>query len=223
TVGQLASGIAHELGTPLSIVSARATLMSSGDLPPADVAQNSRVIAEQTGRMATIIRQLLDFSRRRGARLGLADVRRVIEHTLDLLSSAAHARGVTLAFRPASGPMLARVDQNQLPHALATVALNGVRARRGGGRLTVALEASHPVPRADHGGRAGPWLCIVIEDEGEGIAPENLARVFEPFFTTKEVGVGTGLGLSVAHGIVAEHGGWNRGESGVGQGARFFG
>src|SRR5262249_27178487 len=136
TVGQLASGIAHELGTPLSIVSARAALMSSGDLPPADIAQNSRVIVEQSSRMATIIRQLLDFSRRRGARLGLADVRRVIEHTLDLLSSAAHARGVSLVFKPASGPMLARVDQNQLQQALANVVLNGVQAMSHGGRLT---------------------------------------------------------------------------------------
>jgi signal transduction histidine kinase len=73
----------------------------------------------------------------------------------------------------------------------------------------------------DHAGAAGDWIAVRVRDRGHGIAPEHLPHVFEPFFTTKDVGTGTGLGLSVAYGIVSDHGGWMTVESREGQGSTF--
>ena len=75
--------------------------------------------------------------------------------------------------------------------------------------------------RRSSSAREADYVCVTVEDEGTGIPREQLARVFEPFFTTKRVGEGTGLGLAVAQGIVAEHGGWMEAESDVGRGSRF--
>ena len=221
TVGQLASGIAHELGTPLSIVSARASLMSSGNLPGSEVAENAGIIVEQGHRMTEIIRQLLDFSRRRGAQMGVADVQGIVARTLNLLSSVAHGHGMTLDLAGAPAPLLARVDQNQIQQALTNVIINGIQSMARGGRLAVGIGSQHTHPPAAHGGPEGEYLCITVEDQGAGIPPEHLPHIFEPFFTTKEVGDGTGLGLSVSFGIVAEHGGWIQVESEVGKGSRF--
>ncbi len=221
TVGQLASGVAHELGTPLSIVAARASLLGSADVSMADVAQNARIIVEQAHRMTEIIRQLLDFSRRRGAQLGTTDVQRLVERTLDLLASVARGHRVTFHFAGTDAPVLVRLDQNQVQQALTNVIVNGIQSMPSGGRLTVALRPARARPPVDHGGPEDEYLCITVEDEGTGIAPENFPRIFEPFFTTKGVGEGTGLGLSVAYGIVAEHGGWIEVESEVGTGTRF--
>jgi two-component system NtrC family sensor kinase len=221
TVGQLASGIAHELGTPLSIMSARASLMSSGDMPGAEVAENARVVVEQGRRMAEIIRQLLDFSRRRGTQMGVADVHGIVAQTLNLLSSMAHGHGVTVDFADADAPLLARVDRNQIQQALTNVIVNGIQSMSNGGRLTVSVGSQHACPPAAHGGPEGEYLCVTVEDQGAGIAPDNIPRIFEPFFTTKEVGDGTGLGLSVSYGIVAEHGGWIQVESELGKGSCF--
>src|SRR5207249_11308328 len=89
TVGQLAAGVAHELGTPLNVVSARAELLVTGAPSPADAAANGRIILEQADRMTAIIHQLLDFSRRRGPMMGLANLEQVVTRALNLVSPAA--------------------------------------------------------------------------------------------------------------------------------------
>ncbi len=221
TVGQLAAGVAHDLGTPLSVVSARAQLLAASDAPGAGVPQNARVIVEQCERMTEIIQQLLDFSRRRGARLGLTDLRHVVAHALDLLSTAARNARVEVRCEAGAAPVLANVDQNQLQQALTNIVLNGIQATPAGGRLRVGIAAHHVRPPDGSGHDEGDYPCITVEDEGAGIGPEHLTRIFEPFFTTKGVGEGTGLGLAVAHGIVAEHGGWISVVSEIGKGSRF--
>lgn len=221
TVGQLAAGVAHELGTPLSIVSARAALLAEGALTPADVTDNARVIGEQAQRMTGIIRQLLDFSRRRTARLGVADLQGVVARTLDLLASASNTRRVQVDFAAASTPVLARVDLSQIQQALANIVVNAIQALPEGGQLRVRVGTERVRPPHEPGAPASEWVCIAIHDDGPGIAPDDLPHVFEPFFTTKDVGQGTGLGLSVAHGIVTDHGGWIGVESAPGAGTTF--
>ena len=219
TVGQLAAGVAHELGTPLNVVSARAELLAAGGVPAPDAPANGHIILEQADRMTRIIHQLLEFSRRRGPKMGLANLEQVVSRTLDLISPAAERAKVRLECT-AGGPVFARLDQSQIQQVLANVFMNGIQAMAGGGRLRVAVGACRVRPPTP-GAPEADYLCVTVEDEGRGIPREDLAHVFEPFFTTKAVGEGTGLGLAVAHGIVAEHGGWIEVASEVGKGSRF--
>jgi signal transduction histidine kinase len=221
TLGQLASGVAHELGTPLGIIAGRAKRCRAGGQSEAEQRRALEVIVEQSERMTLIIRQLLDFARRRGPRLGVRDLRQVTRATLDMLSPLAEKHGVAVHLDTDGPPIPAEVDANQLQQALTNVAMNGIQSMRAGGWLRVRVERAVATPPADHGGPAGEYACIRIEDEGAGIPAHQIPHVFEPFFTTKDVGEGTGLGLSVAWGIVSEHGGWIDVESRVGQGTRF--
>jgi signal transduction histidine kinase len=217
TVGQLAAGVAHELGTPLNVVSARAELLVGG-VPTADAAANGRVILEQTDRMTRIIHQLLDFSRRCGPTMGLANLVQVVGRTLELVAPAAERARVAVE-STTRGPLFARLDQSQIEQVLANVFMNGIQAMPRGGRLRVGTDVRRVRPPSP-GAAEADYLCVTVEDEGSGIAPEDLPHVFEPFFTTKAFGEGTGLGLAVAHGIVAEHGGWIAVDSALGTGTR---
>jgi signal transduction histidine kinase len=221
TVGQLASGVAHELGTPLNVVSGRANMIARGMVEGDAVTDSARIIAEQAARIAAIIRQLLDFSRRRGPSLGPVDLRPIAARTIELLGTLARKRSVTLAVESPAAALSARVDPGQIQQVLTNLVVNGLQAMPEGGTLTIRLDRRHATPPADVGGPSGEFATVTVEDHGAGIAPENLPRVFEPFFTTKEVGEGTGLGLSVAYGIVREHGGWIDVQSVPGQRTRF--
>jgi signal transduction histidine kinase len=219
TVGRLAAGIAHELGTPLNVVAGRAGKIAALGGPGAEYA---RIIGEQTTRMTAIIRQLLDFSRRQGPRFGVVNLRALAARTLDMLATLADKKGVTSELVAEDALPLARVDHNQMQQALANIILNGVQAMPSGGRLRVEVgRARRRPPEAPPEGEDGEYLLVAVTDQGEGIAPDVLPHIFEPFFTTKGVGEGTGLGLSVAHGIVQEHGGWIDVESQVGRGTTF--
>jgi signal transduction histidine kinase len=221
TVGQLASGVAHELGTPLNVVSARAKMIVANEGATEPIVQHARIIVEQGERMTDIIRQLLDFSRRRGLKPGLVDLRTIVTRAVDMVSSVAEASHVQIVTQLPGAPVLARADQGQLEQALTNFVLNGIQAMPQGGTLRVAASTRRVRPPADPGGPEAEYLSLIVTDEGEGISRENLLRIFEPFFTTKGVGQGTGLGLSVAYGIVSEHGGWIDVESQVGSGSRF--
>jgi signal transduction histidine kinase len=221
TIGQLASGVAHELGTPLSVVSARAQLVAVDPVASEEIRANARIVTEQAARMTDIIRQLLDFSRRRRAQPLAVDLRRVVGRMLDLLSAVGTRRAVRFELEAPPEPVMAEVDEAQLQQALTNVVLNGVQAMPHGGRIRVRVGSGPATPPAALDRPPGEHRWIEIDDEGTGIAAEHLPHVFEPFFTTKGVGEGTGLGLSVAHGIVADHGGWIEVESTLGRGTRF--
>jgi two-component system, NtrC family, sensor kinase len=220
TVGQLASGVAHELGTPLNVMSGRAKMIARGMVAGDAVMDSARIIAEQAARIAAIIRQLLDFSRRREPSLGPADLRPIVTRTVELLATLARKRGVVLAVEGSEDALAARVDPGQIQQVLTNLVVNGLQAMDGG-RLVVRLERRRATPPPDVGGIPGEYAAVTVEDQGAGIAPEHLPRIFEPFFTTKDVGEGTGLGLSVAYGIVREHGGWIAVQSRPGAGSRF--
>ena len=231
TVGKLASGIAHELGTPLNVVSGRAQLIqesvpaSSGDKIGAaellEVADHARIIVEQSRRMSAIIRQLLDFARRRGVRKAAYDLRQLVAQTVSMLQNLAGKRRVALVVEPASAPAFAQVDASQMQQVLTNVVVNAIQSMPTGGTVTLSLRPSSAQAPQGEECAAGERWEIAVKDEGEGIGPEVLPRVFEPFFTTKAVGEATGLGLSVAYGIVQEHGGFITAESEPGKGSRF--
>ncbi|MGK4000083.1 sensor histidine kinase [Sorangium sp. So ce1024] len=220
-VGKLASGLAHELGTPLNVVGGRAKMITRG-LPPEEAADSARIIAEQADRMTKIIRQLLDFARRRIAQKAPGDLAQIARQTLQLLAPLARKRGVTLRLDDVGpAPARADVDAGQIQQVLTNLVMNGMQSMKQGGEVTVRIERARVRPPADHGGAEGEHLAVRVIDRGEGIAPDNVQRIFEPFFTTKDVGEGTGLGLSVSYGIVREHGGWIDVESRLGEGSTF--
>ncbi len=221
TVGKLASGVAHEMGTPLNVVVARAEMIASGEAESAEAREYGRIIADSAQRMIRIIRQLLEFARRRGPRTEQQDVVRLARRTLELLRPLADPQRVALVLDADAEPRTANVDAAQIEQALTNLLVNAIQASVGGGRVDVRVRREHARAPEGDGGRDGEWIAVRVQDEGAGIAPENLPRVFEPFFTTKDVGKGTGLGLSVAHGIARDHGGWIDVCSEVGRGAAF--
>lgn len=212
-VGQIASGLAHEMGTPLNIIAGRSKLLTelARSLPAAPaVADHARSILEQTERMTAIIRQLLDFARRRGPEPGAADVHDLSRRVLDLLRPFADRRRVVLKLDPAEHACVAAVDHNQLQQALSNLVVNAIQAMPDGGAVRIRVVA-----------HSGEGIALEVHDTGKGIAPELLGRIFEPFFTTQGAGEGTGLGLSITEGIVRDHRGTIEVKSEVGRGSCF--
>ena len=221
TVGKLAAGVAHELGTPLNVIGGHAQLILDAYPLPSAAHEGASVIAAQADRMTAIMRQLLDFARHGSHRKASADLRSVVCETVDLLSSLARKRGVVLTLSEPSEPVACEVDRGQIQQALANLVVNGIHAMPRGGNLRVTLEHVRRRPPDDVGRVEAIYACIAVEDEGTGMSAAVLSRIFEPFFTTKNVGEGTGLGLSVTYGIVGEHGGWIDVESEEGRGSLF--
>ncbi|HEX8434825.1 sensor histidine kinase [Archangium sp.] len=220
TVGKLASGVAHELGTPLNVVLGRAKMIASGEAEGDETQECARIITQQVQHMTGIIRQLLDFARRRAPQRAPEDLTELVVRTLHLLQPMAARRGITLTC-DATGPVNLEVDAGQLQQALTNLVVNGLQAMKRPGTLRVRLGRARALPPTELGGPEADWVRVDVEDEGEGIAPEALSRVFEPFFTTKDVGEGTGLGLSVSYGLIRDHGGWISVSSEPGRGSCF--
>jgi two-component system NtrC family sensor kinase len=207
TVGRLAAGVAHELGTPLQVVGLEAKRIAVGRAGGAHAVESAQVVVEQVERMSSIIRQLLDFARQRTPLPAQVDLAALAERTVQLVAALAARAEVRLDV--ASAPAHVAADAGQLQQVLTNLVVNAVQASAAGGVVRVETGSAEQ----------GAYLRVI--DHGVGIAPEALPRIFEPFFTTKDVGQGTGLGLAVAHGIVEEHGGRIEVESTLGTGARF--
>jgi signal transduction histidine kinase len=221
TVGKLASGIAHELGTPLNVVGARAGMIADGETTPAESVEYARVIVQASDQMTRIIRQLLDFARPRGPERRAEDVRGIARRTLSLLEPIAAKKGVALVIHEDGAEASAELDASQIQQVFTNLVVNAVQAMDAGGTVEVTVARERALMPEDLGGAETSCVSVRVRDEGSGILPEHLPHVFEPFFTTKDVGQGTGLGLSVAWGIVREHGGWMDVRSTPGEGSEF--
>lgn len=219
TVGKLASGIAHELGTPLNVVVGRAKMIARREVAGEDAVSNAGIIVEQVDRMIAIIRQLLDFARRRRAEKASADLSQVAAQTVGLLRPLAQKRGVTIA--PPTGEGRAAVHVGQIQQVLTNLVMNAAHASPQGSSIEVEVGRVRRAPPPEVGGGEADFTTLAVQDHGTGIGPDHLPHVFEPFFTTKDVGEGTGLGLSVAFGIVQDHGGFIEVQSELGRGSRF--
>jgi signal transduction histidine kinase len=221
TLGQLSAGMAHELGTPLNVISGRAKLIGRGDLPTDDVLRSARIIGEQADRMTTIMRQLLSFARRSEARKQQVDLRPLLQMIEPLIAPTAHNQKVELAIGDNGQSFKVEVDSGQLQQVLLNLCLNGIQAMPEGGRLDLECRCEQATPPETLETVRRDWACVSVCDQGAGIDSEILKQIFDPFFTTKDVGQGTGLGLSIAYGIVEEHGGWIDVKSTVGEGSCF--
>jgi signal transduction histidine kinase len=221
TVGRLASGVAHEIGTPLNVISIRAGQIARGDLPSQEASECANIIVAQVKRITTIVRGLLDFSRRRRLSRTPSSLRAIVRQSLDLLEPLAKKSRISLSVAGEEMPDVAHVDADLVQQLLMNLLMNALQATPEGGCVEVAVLRERVRPPVDVGGSEGEHLCVQVRDNGAGIPAENIPHVFEPFFTTKDVGEGTGLGLSVAYGIVRDHGGWIDVTSRIGEGTCF--
>lgn len=225
TVGKLASGIAHELGTPLNVISGRAAMIATKEVEGGEALESAKIIGQASDRVTAIIRQLLDFARRRGPHARAhEDLGVIARQTTSLLRTLAGKKKVALEVR-GDERVVAEVDAAQVQQALTNLVANAIQAANQGGSVIVSVgsERARPPADAEHGegNLEIDTAFIRVRDDGPGMTEEILAHVFDPFFTTKGVGEGTGLGLSVAWGIARDHGGWIAAESTPGKGATF--
>ncbi len=213
SVGELAAGVAHEINNPLTAVIGYAHLLLDRKDVPVDIKRDIEVINEGAQRVAGIVKKLLVFARQTKPERTYVDINEVINTTLELRAYSLQGNNVKviLQFDPDLPTTVA--DPGQLQQVFLNLIMNAeaeVKLVHGGGKLAIKTE------------QVGDNLRISFKDNGLGIAKENLERIFNPFFTTRKVGQGTGLGLSVCHGIVTEHKGRIWAESQLGRGANFI-
>ncbi len=222
-MGQLAGGVAHDFNNLLTAMIGFCDLLlqrhGPGDASFADIMQ----VKQNANRAASLVRQLLAFSRRQALQPRLFDVtdaladlsnllRRLLGETIEL--SINHGRDLGLV----------RVDPGQFDQVIINLAVNARDAMPGGGQLSIttrAVSVDRPYQRGAEVMMPGSYVLIEVSDTGTGISEEDIGRIFEPFFSTKEVGAGTGLGLSTVYGIVRQTDGFVFVDSRPGNGAAF--
>jgi PAS domain S-box-containing protein len=198
-LGQLVSGVAHELNNPLSVIVGYGQLLLAREVPTA-VLRPIELMVSQADRMAKIVRNLLLFARQRPAERTTVNVNEVLEQTLALRINQLTVSGIAVEKKFARGLPPVMADPHQLEQVFLNLLLNAEQAMlegKTGGRIILNTTLS----------RDGRMVHAEVIDDGPGIPQDALPHVFEPFFSTKPVGSGTGLGLSVSYGIVEEHGG----------------
>lgn len=221
TVGKLAAGVAHELGTPLNVISGRASMIAAGEAVDREAVEYAEIIVAQADRMTRIIRQLLAFARRQSADREPVDLVGVVADAADLLSPLAKKQHAEIRVVSEGGAVQATVDAAKVQQVVANLVMNGIQAMAGGGTLEVSVGkqiARRPGANGPPNGSV-PCSFIRVADQGSGIPPDVLPHIFEPFFSTKDIGEGSGLGLSVTYGIVHEHDGWIDVDSEPGKGS----
>lgn len=200
TIGTLAAGLAHEIGTPMGVIRVRAEALQQDETISADSRVKLGVIVRQIDRIARIVRMLLDYARKSESHKTICDLRTIAERALALLEPEATHRNVKTVAQLGETPLLVNCDADQIEQVFVNMIMNALDAmQRGGGTLRVTADTEH--------NHQGSRAMLAFEDTGAGVAPEHEDRVFSPFFTTKEPGKGTGMGLAVSQSIVREHDG----------------
>jgi two-component system, NtrC family, sensor kinase len=221
TVGTLAAGLAHELGTPLQIVSGRARMIELDKVSSNDGRRNAEIIRQQCKRMEKIVRQLLDFARPSGSVRHDLKAGDVVRDVVSLLSPMADEHQVEICVEEHNNQASFRVEPELINQLLTNLINNAIQAMENGGVVSVSIDSLEKQPPVSTKLAKKVYVAIQISDQGKGIVPEQLLHVFDPFYTTKDVGQGTGLGLSVAYGIAQDHAGWIEVENRQQKGASF--
>jgi signal transduction histidine kinase len=214
SIGLLAAGVAHEVNTPLAVISSYAQMLSKqlqGDEKKSSLLEK---ITRQTFRASEIVNSLLNFSRTSGTEFSDVDLNKIITETLGLLEHQFRTAKVRVEQELYPGLPLIYGNAGKLQQVFLNLFLNAKDAMPNGGCLRVSTSN-------------GSDVNVRISDTGTGIAQEHIARIYDPFFTTKNAKAdgksrGTGLGLSVTYGIIQEHAGKIHVESQIGEGTSFL-
>lgn len=189
-VGLLAAGLAHEIRNPLTSI--RGFIQISAAEAP-EVKKWESVILPEIDRINDLLKQFLHLSESRPVRHTLFNLDRLIDDVLQLLNPRAILMGHELVARPPASPVIVEADTEQLKQVLINLVQNGLESLKSKGMVSVSWKET------------GDRVVVRIRDSGSGIPPEHMSRIFDPFFSTK--GDGTGMGLSICHRIISEHGG----------------
>ena len=211
SVGELASGMAHEINNPIGIILGRTDyVLTTQQELPAEVKDDLKVVRNQAERVATTVRGLLTFARPSPLRIQRVDLGRIVDEAIALETPRCKTAKVEIQ-RSATGKIPnIEADPDRLQQVLVNLMNNAIDAMPKGGRLSVSIANG-----------TGKDVMVNVSDTGVGISEEDQARIFDPFFTTKPAGKGTGLGLAVSYGIVRDHGGEIRVTSLPGKGTTF--
>jgi len=212
SVGEMASGLAHEINNPLTGVIGYAQLLLQEDLPE-NIRKDLETINDGAQRVANVIQRLLAFARQTRPQRTYVNINKVVATTLDLRGYHLETSNIKVSTQLGPDLPVTIADAGQLQQVFLNLIVNAeteMKLARGSGKLSIKTQQIENNIR------------ISFKDDGPGIAEENLERIFDPFFTTRQVGQGTGLGLSVCYGIVSEHGGRIHAESKPGKGATFI-
>jgi PAS domain S-box-containing protein len=207
-LGTLASGMAHEIGTPMNVILGRAEyLMDRVNEEP--VKKGLKTIVEQVERITKVMNQLLAFARRKPPERGPLDLKGIVENSVEMFEERLAKSRVRVETHIDEHCPKVLADNDQMNQVMINLIMNAVHAMPDGGTLRIRLAQAQDMVR------------LTVTDTGQGIPQEALKKIFEPFFTTKEFGKGTGLGLTVVKGIVEEHQGVITVESEAGKGTTF--
>jgi len=223
-VGQLAAGIAHDFNNLLQVIHGYSGMLLENEPVGEKGRRQLQRIIDTTAQAASLVRQLLTFSRKTSLDIQPMDIRRTFATLAEMLPRLLPENiGISLTTTPEI-PLI-NADEALIQQVLLNLAVNARDAMPSGGFLTIDASEQERVNPEDDGNpdaQANFFLCLSVVDTGCGMAEDVLSRIFEPFFTTKGVGQGTGLGLSMVFGIAKQHGGWVKVESQPGAGTRFL-
>ncbi len=211
SVGELASGVAHEINNPLAAIHGISELLQMDNWPD-QVSEDARKIQEAAQRAAKVVQNLLFFARKSQPEKRYLDLAAVVGRALDLKARDFELKNISVFLNHSEDLVSTMMDEPQLIQVILNVLTNAeqaIKAQADAGNITITTDRTNDV------------LRLRISDDGPGIPAENLHSIFNPFFTTKDVGEGTGLGLSICYGIIREHGGEMWVESEPGEGATF--
>ncbi len=208
-LGTLASGMAHEIGTPMNVILGRAELLMRKAKDEV-TRRGLETIVTQVERITKIMNQLLSFARKRPSEQRCVDLVLVIGNVLEILVEKLNSQSIDIVKDYESDLPQVLADADHISQVLLNLMLNACQAMLEGGTLTIRLCAREDM------------LELSLQDTGTGIPEEQISKIFDPFYTTKAVGEGTGLGLTVVHGIIQEHNGTIHVTSVPGQGTNFI-
>lgn len=222
-IGQLAGGVAHDFNNLLTAISGHCDLLllrhDQGDPEYGDLVQ----IHQNANRAASLVGQLLAFSRKQTLQPEVVDIRDTLSDLAHLLNRLVGER-VSLMLRHGESLPQIRADKRQLEQVIMNLVVNARDAMPEGGEIAIDTQAvtlDSEIRRSRAVVPAGDYVLVRVTDQGVGIAPDKIQKIFEPFFTTKKTGEGTGLGLSTAYGIVKQTGGFIFADSVLGEGTQF--
>jgi two-component system NtrC family sensor kinase len=209
TLGQLAAGVAHEINEPLGSMLGFAQLVKKHPRLPGDARKDMEKIEAASLHAREVVKKLMLFGRQMPPRKTQVNINRMIDEGLYFIKSRCQKSDVEIRLSLSPDLPTITVDQSQIYQALVNLVVNAIQAMPDGGLLTITT-------RFDQAG-----ISLIVEDTGIGMDEETQKKIFMPFFTTKEIHQGTGIGLSVVHGIIASHGGRIFVDSEPGKGSRF--